>query len=158
MTRNERAEAVLPDRIPIDSRLRSARNRGSSTVNSICFDRRNLYVVFGDGPPDYSPYIDKDTLCQKIHDLICTIRWRVVILAGCMNARVGWLSSNEAHPERSFGLDSCDSENGERLLVLCSNHLTVGRPPSVHALHVSDGPQSTISLSVTDGGVVSKIA
>ena len=120
---SERAEAALIDWIPVDSRLCAVRLRGSCKISSRRQERRNLFVVSAYAPTDCSSDAVKDTFYAKLHDLLRKAkRGEVVILAGDMNARVGRLSSNEAQLGGPFGLDTCRSENGERLLTLCSEH------------------------------------
>ena len=120
---SDRAEAALLDWIPVDSRLCAVRLRGSCKVNSRRSDRRNLFVVSAYAPTDCSPDAIKDVFYQKLHDLLRKAnRADIVVLAGDMNARVGRLSPSEAHIGGPFGLDSCRSENGDRLLALCSDH------------------------------------
>ncbi|WP_432422671.1 endonuclease/exonuclease/phosphatase family protein [Streptococcus dysgalactiae] len=118
-----RAEAALLDWIPVDSRLCAVRLEGACKVNRRHTDKRNLFVICAYAPKDCNPDAMKDCFYHNLHDLLLKAsRTDIVILAGDLNARVGQLLPCEAHLGGPFGLDSCRSDNGDRLLALCSDH------------------------------------
>ena len=120
---SSRAEAALLDWIPVDSRLCAVRLEGACKVSKSRTGKRNLFVICAYAPTDCSPDAIKDIFYHKLHDLLHKAsRTDIVILAGDLNARVGQLLPSEAHLGGPFGLDSCRSDNGDRLLALCSEH------------------------------------
>ena len=117
------AEASLLEWIPVDSRLCAVRLKGSCRRSRLREETRNLFVIAAYAPTDCSSDAVKDGFYQRLHDLLRTIpRSDVVILAGDLNARVGRLSADESHLGGCFGLECSRSDNGERLLSLCSEH------------------------------------
>ena len=118
-----RAESALLDWIPVNSRLCAVRLEGSCRVNKRRSDKRCLFVISAYAPTDCSPDAVKDDFYHHLHNLLRKApKTDIVILAGDLNARVGRLSSDEAHLGGHYGLDSCRSDNGDRFLSLCSDH------------------------------------
>ena len=118
-----RAEAALLDWIPVNSRLCAVRLEGSCRVNRQRSDKRCLFVISVYAPTDCSPDAVKDDFYHHLHNLLRKApKTDIVILAGDLNARVGRLSPDEVHLGGRYGLDSSRSDNGDRLLSLCSDH------------------------------------
>jgi hypothetical protein len=120
---SERAEAALLDWIPIDSRLCAVRLEGSCKVSRQKNRKRGLFVVAAYAPTDCSPDAVKDRFYERVHDLLQKApKSDIVILAGDLNASVGRLLPTETHLGGQFGLDGHRSDNGDRLLSLCSDN------------------------------------
>ncbi|CAH8657151.1 unnamed protein product [Dicrocoelium dendriticum] len=118
-----RAESALLDWIPVNSRLCAVRLRGSCNVSRRRDVKRALFVVSAYAPTDCSQDAVKDSFYQQLHELLrSSKRTDIVILAGDFNARVGRLLPSEHHIGGSFGLGGSRSDNGDRLLALCSDH------------------------------------
>ena len=141
-----RAELALLDWIPVDSRLCAVRLNGSVRTRKDREIRRCLFVVSAYSPTDCSSDDIKDEFYRKLSDLLREARRSdVVIVAGDFNAQVGKLSEREGHLGGSYGVMAKRTDNGDRLLQLCSDnrlflantnfkhkekHLLTWRPPN----------------------------
>ncbi|MES9976933.1 MAG: reverse transcriptase domain-containing protein [Candidatus Thiodiazotropha sp.] len=120
---SHRAESALIDWIPINSRLCAVRLEGSSRVSKLLNTKRSLFVIAAYAPTDCSSDSVKDEFYRQLHDLLRNVaKSDIVVLAGDLNARVGRLTTTESHLGGHHGLDSCRTDNGERLLQICSDH------------------------------------
>ncbi|KAK4467292.1 hypothetical protein MN116_000315, partial [Schistosoma mekongi] len=85
--------------------------------------RRCLFVVSAYAPTDCSSDEVKDEFYRKISDpLRKAKRTDVVIMAGDFNAQVGRLDETERHLGGSYGVEAQRTDNGDRLLQLCSDN------------------------------------
>ena len=120
---SSRAEPALLEWIPVDSRICAVRLKGSCRKSRFRTETRNLFVVAAYAPTDCSSDAVKDDFYQRLHNLLRSVpRTDIVVLAGDLNARVGRLTSFESHLGGRFGLDCQRTDNGDRLLSLCSEH------------------------------------
>lgn len=98
--------------------------------------------------------IQPKALYQRLKDLISAARRDdIAILAGDINGRLDWFSSNEAYLGRPFGLDSCGLSPVGALYVPVASTL-----PGICLIRVTDGPNSIALPLVTYGGAVYKTA
>ncbi|CAH8665504.1 unnamed protein product [Schistosoma curassoni] len=141
-----RAELALLDWIPVDSRLCAVRLNRTVRIRKDRDTRRCLFVVSAYSPTDCSSDGVKDEFYRKLSDLLRKAkRSDVVIVAGDFNAQVGKLSAGERHLGGSYGVVAQRTDNGDRLLQLCSDnrlflantnfkhkekHLLTWRPPN----------------------------
>ena len=118
-----RAERSLLEWIPVNSRLCAMRLRVSIKVNANRSRNRCLFVVSAYAPTDTSPENEKDDFYRDLSQLLRSAKSSdIVVLAGDMNAQIGRLNSMEAHLGGRFSVDMPRSDNGERLLHLCTDH------------------------------------
>ncbi|CAH8650188.1 unnamed protein product [Schistosoma margrebowiei] len=118
-----RAELALLEWIPVDSRLCAVRLNGTVRIRKDRDTRRCLFVVSAYSPTDCSADDVKDEFYRKLSDLLRKARRSdVVIMAGDFNAQVGKLSEMERHLGGSYGVVAQRTDNGDRLLQLCSDN------------------------------------
>ncbi|CAH8290604.1 unnamed protein product [Heterobilharzia americana] len=85
--------------------------------------RRCLFVVSACAPTDCSSDEVKDEFYRKLSNLLSKAkRSDVVVVAGDFNAQVGRLSEAERHLGGTFGIPAERTDNGDRLLQLCSDN------------------------------------
>lgn len=118
-----RAEQALLEWIPVNNRICAIRLNGSCRVSGSKDVYRCLYIVCAYAPTDCSSDDDKDDFYSKLDTLLRRApKSDIVILAGDLNAKVGRLTATESHLGGAFGIESLRSDNGDRLLNLCSDH------------------------------------
>ncbi|RTG85806.1 uncharacterized protein DC041_0013076 [Schistosoma bovis] len=141
-----RAELALLEWIPVDSRLCAVRLNGTVRIRKDRDTLRCLFVVSAYSPTDCSADDVKDEFYRKLSDLLLKARRSdVVIVAGDFNAQVGKLSDRERHLGGFYSVVAQRTDNGDRLLQLCSDnclflantsfkdkeeHLLTWRPPN----------------------------
>ena len=119
---SEKAEKSLCDWIPVNSRLCAVRLATSVKVARNRLVNRCLFIVSAYAPTDCSSDAAKDRFYDDLRSLLRLAKSSdVIVLAGDMNAQVGRLSSNETRLGGRLGLHSERTDNGERLLQLCSD-------------------------------------
>ncbi|TNN13054.1 Craniofacial development protein, partial [Schistosoma japonicum] len=120
---SRRAELALLDWIPVDSRLCAVRLNGTVRTRKDRNTRRCLFVVSAYAPTDCSSDEVKDEFYSKLSDLLQKARRSdIIIMAGDFNAQVGRLSENERHLGGCYGVAAQRTDNGDRLLQLCSDN------------------------------------
>ncbi|CAH8517778.1 unnamed protein product [Schistosoma margrebowiei] len=118
-----RAEAALVDWIPINSRLCAVRLESSIKVRRNRREKRCLFVISAYAPTDCSPDAIKDEFYHQLSVLLQKVRSTdIVVLAGDLNAQVGRLGTEESRLGSRWGLVGRRSDNGDRLLQLCTDH------------------------------------
>ncbi|CAH8665748.1 unnamed protein product [Schistosoma haematobium] len=118
-----RAEAALVDWIPINSRLCAVRLESSIKVRRNRREKRCLFVISAYAPTDCSPDAIKDEFYHQLSVLLQKVRSTdIVVLAGDLNAQVGRLGTEESRLGGRWGLVGLRSDNGDRLLQLCTDH------------------------------------
>ena len=118
-----RAEAALIDWIPINSRLCAVRLESSIKVRRNRREKRCLFVISAYAPTDCSPDAIKDEFYHQLTVLLQKARSTdIVVLAGDLNAQVGRLGTEESRLGGRWGLVGRRTDNGDRLLQLCTDH------------------------------------
>ncbi|KAH9591881.1 UBX domain-containing protein 4 [Schistosoma haematobium] len=118
-----RAEAALVDWIPINSRLCAVRLESSIKVRRNRREKRCLFVISAYAPTDCSPDAIKDGFYHQLSVLLQKVRSiDIVVLAGDLNAQVGRLGTEESRLGGRWGLVSRRTDNGDRLLQLCTDY------------------------------------
>ncbi|CAH8447460.1 unnamed protein product [Schistosoma margrebowiei] len=118
-----RAEAALIDWIPINSRLCAVRLESSIKVRRNRREKRCLFVISAYAPTDCSPDAIKDEFYHQLSVLLQKVRLTdIVVLTGDLNAQVGRLGTEESRLGGRWGLVGHRSDNGDRLLQLCTDH------------------------------------
>ncbi|CAH8540670.1 unnamed protein product [Schistosoma guineensis] len=118
-----RAEAALIDWIPINSRLCAVRLESSIKVRRNRREKRRLFVISAYAPTDCSPDAIKDEFYHQLTVLLQKVRSTdIVVLTGDLNAQVGRLGTEESRLGGRWGLVGRRSDNGDRLLQLCTDH------------------------------------
>ena len=108
---------MLLEWIPINSHLCVVRLDGFIKVNKQRNAKRHLFVVSAYAPTYFSNDETKD---RKLSNLLGSAK-RDVVLAGDINAQVGWITSSEKRPGGSFGTQTNRTDNGDQLLQLCAD-------------------------------------
>ncbi|CAI2728541.1 unnamed protein product [Schistosoma spindalis] len=118
-----RAKAALIDWIPINGRLCAVRLESSIKVRRNRREKRCLFVISAYAPTDCSPDAIKDEFYHQLTVLLQKLRSTdIVVLAGDLNAQVGRLDTEESRLGGRWGLVGRRTDNGERLLQLCTDH------------------------------------
>ena len=118
-----RAEQALLEWIPVNSRLCAVRLNGSVRTRKDRDTRRCLFVVSAYAPTDCSHDEVKDDFYRKLSELLQKAkRSDIVVVAGDFNARVGSLNQPERHLGGCFSIPAQRTDNGDRLLQLCSDN------------------------------------
>ncbi|KAH9594337.1 hypothetical protein MS3_00005453 [Schistosoma haematobium] len=118
-----RAEAALIDWIPINSRLCAVRLESSIKVRRNRREKRCLFAISTYAPTDCSPDAIKNEFYHQLSVLLQKVRSTdIVVLAGDLNAQVGRLGTEEGRLGGRWGLVGRRSDNGDRLLQLCTDH------------------------------------
>ncbi|CAH8440761.1 unnamed protein product, partial [Schistosoma bovis] len=113
-----RAEQALLEWIPVNSRLCAVRLNGSVRTRKDRDTRRYLFVVSAYAPTDCSSDEVKDEF-YRIQNAKHSDR---VLLAGDFNAQIGSLNQTERHLGGYFSIPAQGTDNGDRLLQLCSEN------------------------------------
>ncbi|CAH8481415.1 unnamed protein product [Schistosoma haematobium] len=117
-----RAEAALIDWIPINSRLCVVRLESSIEVRRNRREKRCLFIS-AYAPTDCSPDAIKDEFYHQLSVLLHKVRSTdIVVLAGDLSAQVGRLGTEESRLGGRWGLVGRRTDNGDRLLQLCTDH------------------------------------
>ncbi|CAH8518466.1 unnamed protein product [Schistosoma haematobium] len=117
-----RAEAALIDWIPVNSRLCAVRLESSIKVRRNRREKRCLFVISAYAPTDCSLDAIKDEFYHQLSVLLQKVRLTdIVVLAGDLNAQVGRLGTEEGRLGGRWGLVSSRTDNGDRLLQLCTD-------------------------------------
>ncbi|CAH8549785.1 unnamed protein product [Schistosoma margrebowiei] len=118
-----RAEAALIDWIPINSRLCAVRLESSIKARRNRREKRCLFVISAYAPTDCSPDAIEDKFYHQLSVLLQKVRSTdIVVLAGDLNTQVGHLGTEESRLGGRWGLVGRRSDNGDRLLQLCTDH------------------------------------
>ena len=118
-----RAEAALIDWIPINSRLCAVRLESSIKVRRNRREKRCLFIISAYAPTDCSPDAIKDEFYHQLTVLLQKARpTDIAIPAGDLNAQVGRLGTEESRLGGRWGLVGRRTDNGDRLLQLCTDH------------------------------------
>ncbi|CAH8658448.1 unnamed protein product [Schistosoma rodhaini] len=118
-----RAEQALLEWIPVNSRLCAVRLNGSIRTRKDRDTRRCLFVVSAYAPTDCSHDEVKDDFYRKLSELLQKAkRSDIVVVAGDFNAQVGSLNQTERHLGGCFSIPAQRTDNGDRLLQLCSDN------------------------------------
>lgn len=79
-------------------------------------------IFFAYAPTDHSPDEVKDKFYRKLPKLLHKARHSsIVLVAGGFNAQVGSLNQRERHLGEYFSILAQQTDNGYRLLQLCSD-------------------------------------
>ncbi|CAH8519273.1 unnamed protein product [Schistosoma haematobium] len=120
---SDRAEAALIDWIPINSRSCAVRLESSIKVRRNRREKRCLLVISAHAPTDCSPDAIKNEFYHQLAVLLQKVRSTdIVVLARDLNAQVGRLGTEESRLGGRWGLVGRRSDNGDRLLQLCTDH------------------------------------
>ncbi|CAH8485715.1 unnamed protein product [Schistosoma margrebowiei] len=118
-----RAEQALLEWIPINSRLCAVRLNGSVRTRKDRDTRRCLFVVSAYAPTDCSSDEVKDEFYRKLSELLQKAkRSDIVLVGGDFNAQIGSLNQTERHLGGYFSVPAQRTDNGDRLLQLCSDN------------------------------------
>ncbi|CAH8648439.1 unnamed protein product [Schistosoma mattheei] len=118
-----RAEQALLEWIPVNSRLCAVRLNGSVRTRKDRDTRRCLFVVSAYAPTDCSSDEVKDEFYRKLSELLQKAkRSDIVLVAGDFNAQIGSLNQTERHLGGYFSIPTQRTDNGDRLLQLCSDN------------------------------------
>ncbi|CAH8638539.1 unnamed protein product [Schistosoma intercalatum] len=118
-----RAESALIDWIPINIRLCAVRLESSIKVRRNRREKRCLFVISAYVLTDCSPDAIKNEFYQQLTVLLQKVRSTdIVVLARDLNAQVGRLGTEESRLGGRWGLVGRRSDNGDRLLQLCTDH------------------------------------
>ncbi|CAH8613030.1 unnamed protein product, partial [Schistosoma mattheei] len=118
-----RAEQALLEWIPVNSRLCAVRLNGYVRTRKDRDTRRCLFVVSAYAPTDCSSDEVKDEFYRKLSELLQKAkRSDIVLVAGDFNAQIGSLNQTERHLGGYFSIPTQRTDNGDRLLQLCSDN------------------------------------
>ena len=118
-----RAEKALPEWIPINSRLCAIGLHSSIAANKQRNAKRHLFIVSAYAPTDCSNDETKDSFYRELSNPLRSAKQRdLVVLAGDINAQVGRIASSGKRLGSSFGIQTNRTDNGDRLLQLCTDH------------------------------------
>lgn len=119
----EWTEVAMLKSIPVDSRLYATRLRGSYRVSSSRSGGNHLLVVLEYVLIEIKLIFNQGHVVSKVARLLKYDKVTRHCYFSTRNERSSRsISSNKAHLGGLFCFDSCLSENGERLLILCSGH------------------------------------
>ncbi|CAH8430348.1 unnamed protein product [Schistosoma haematobium] len=118
-----RAEQALLEWIPVNSRLCAVRLNGYVRTRKDRDTRRCLFVVSAYALTDCSSDDVKDEFYRKLSELLQKAkRSDIVLVAGDFNAQIGSLNQTERHLGGYFSIPTQRTDNGDRLLQLCSDN------------------------------------
>ncbi|CAI2736607.1 unnamed protein product [Schistosoma spindalis] len=123
VTLSAKAETAQINWIPINSRICAVRLGSSIKVRRNRREKRYLFVISAYAPTDCSPDAIKNEFYHQLTVLLQKVRSTdIVVLAGDLNAQVGRPGTEENRLGGRWRLVGRRTDNGERLLQLCTDH------------------------------------
>ncbi|CAH8429248.1 unnamed protein product [Schistosoma intercalatum] len=118
-----RAEQALLDWIPVNSRSCAVRLNGSVRTRKDRDTRRYPFVLYAYAPTDCSSEGLEDEFYRKLSEILQKAnRSDIVPTGGDFNAQIGSLNRKERHLGGYFSILVQRTDNGDRLLQLCSDN------------------------------------
>ena len=109
--------------IPVNSRLCIARFSSSVKVDQNRSQKRTLFVISLHAPTNSSEDASKEEFYDELNRLLNMRQSSdIVLVAGDFNAQLGERSTSELGLGGRFTLGSKCTDNGDRLVHLCSTH------------------------------------